>query len=213
MGKLQVRIAIVIAVMLAALAGTHAAQRAKAHQLRQPDWNRVPYHLGEWQGRDMHFDPVYGGDPADSSLLRAYESMTAPAVIVYAGFHRDLPTSLDYHTPELCYPAWGWAVESGSRCRVGMFRGNWVKANEITVVKDGERRVVVWWYHAGPNPFERRIRQVYRLMMMSMFTGRTDGTIVRVETQIAGESQQAAEARVLQFSRDLLPKLEAALPQ
>src|SRR5437763_7233932 len=152
MGKLQTRLSVAICMMACTLAGVQAAARIKTGHLRLPDWSLLPYQLGEWQGRDTHFDPLFGTDPADSSLLRIYTSASATVVIVYAGFHKDLPSSLDYHSPQLCYPAQGWKIERESTCLVGEFRRTWIKANEIQVTKDGGKRLVTWWYHAGPTP-------------------------------------------------------------
>lgn len=213
MAKLQVRVGILIGILLCTLAGGKAASNVKKRQLRQVHWDAIPYQLGPWAGREERFDPVFGGDPADSSLLRIYTGKDVATVIVYIGFHTDLPTTLDYHTPEVCYPAQGWKVVWGSRCSVGVFRGNWIQAKQIVVDKAEERRLVVWWYHAGSRPFEKRIRQVYRMMALALVTGRTDGAIVRVETPLGNRDEREALGPITEFSRVLLPALENALPQ
>lgn len=213
MAKLQIRAGIVIALMLSTLAGVRGASRSKHRQVRNVMWDRVPYRLGPWTGTEARFDPVFGVDPADSSLLRIYRTYDLLPIIVYVGFHGDLPTSLDYHTPVVCYPAQGWQIVSTGKSSLGAFRGNPVQASEIVVEKGGERRLVVWWYHAGSQSFEKRIRQVYMMVALAMFTGRTDGSIVRVEVPLAQGSEEAVREELQRFSRLLLPALEDALPQ
>lgn len=213
MAKLPVRIAILIGLMLCTFAAVRSASRFKRLQVRRVDWEQVPYRLGSWEARNVSFNPLYGADPAESTLLRVYQGQGVSPIIVYAGFHTDLPTTLDYHTPSICYPAQGWNVLSENQGEVGSFRGNPVRVQEILVEKQGEQRLVTWWYHAGSRPFEKRIRQVYKMIGMALLTGRTDGTIVRVETPLTPKGEQAARDTIREFSELFLPTLDRALPQ
>ena len=55
----------------------------------------VSYLTDGWTGADASFDPVYGTDPADSSLLRAYSRARGLPVIAYVGFFGDLPSIME----------------------------------------------------------------------------------------------------------------------
>jgi len=173
----------------------------------------VPYQLGPWRGADEKFDPIYGTDPADSSLLRVYRTADGPPVIAYVGFFGDLATIMEVHTPELCFPAQGWGTRSIADHSAGTFRGIHMPARMMVADKNGDRRLVMWWYNAGPRPFQTRIRYVYAMLMMSAFTGRTDGSMVRLETAIEGDGEAVAALRINEFRKILLPSLEKALPQ
>ena len=211
MGKLQTRFIILGFLMVGAWVAVQAAQRISRAEIRRPSWGAIPYQLGSWTGTDVSFDQLLAADPADATLLRVYRRGDGPPVIVYTGYHENVPKTLEDHEPEQCYPAQGWTIGSHASCRIGRFRGEWVSAKEIQVNKDGNRRLVVWWFHVGPKPFQNRIRQVYRLMFTSMFTGRMDGTIVRIETEITNEAEQSARERILDLSNSLLPSMELAL--
>jgi EpsI family protein len=135
-------------------------------------------------------------------------------VILYVGFFGDLATILDVHTPELCYPAEGWEIHrSGISSGAGDFRGQKIHASQILADKAGNRRLVVWWYNAGSRPIETRIRYIYAMLAMSTITGRTDGSIVRLETPVDAKDEMAAESRIDEFRKDFLPALDRALPQ
>jgi EpsI family protein len=134
-------------------------------------------------------------------------------VILYVGFFRDLAAILEVHTPELCYPAQGWEVLSLGQSVTGTFRGMRVPAMQIVVDKNGERRLVVWWYSTRSRPFESRIRYVYAMLAMSMFTGRTEGSMIRLETPLDGDGEAAARARTSEFQRRFLVELDKALPE
>lgn len=213
MGSQRIRLIAVIAVLMLTFGAARAATHYRLGQRRQPNWNMVPYEIGAWQGRDGRFDPVYGTDPADTSFLRIYHRHEEPPVIAYVGFFGDLSTIIEVHTPELCYPAQGWGVRSAGNTIVSNFRSIPVSAKRIIAEKNGDRRLVVWWYNAGSRPFQTRIRYVYAMLAMSAFTGRTDGSIVRLETPMVQESESAAIARIEDFQSALLTALDNALPR
>ncbi len=205
-------IQLVVYMLLLCALGVQWAQEYRTRNLKTLNWDRLPYYLSGWQGENMQFSALFGADPADSSTLREYESRGRD-IVVYVGFHADLPTTLDYHTPLLCYPAQGWKIVSESKREVGAFRGHRVTASDIVVEKNNERRVVEWWYHAGSRVYEKRLRQTLLMVGRAVVTGRTDGAIVRVETPIVDGSEENARATLHAFSPALLASLERALPQ
>jgi EpsI family protein len=209
---MQKNLLILIALFGATLFLVRTAEEMREAQKRQPDWDAIPYDFRGWHGRNTFFDPVYGTEPSDSSLLRVYEQDDRSPVIVYIGFYSDLATILEVHTPELCYPAQGWTISTVGRSAAGLFHGHEIPAKEIVAEKAGVKRLVTWWYNAGSEPFETRIRYVYATLAMSTFTGRTDGSLVRIESPIDSAGEGAARERIEEFRRSLLPQLEKALP-
>ncbi len=201
-----------IVVLAITFGGVRAASRSHNSLERLPDWGAVPYEFDGWSGKDASFDPIYGADPSDTNLLRVYDRPDGTPIIVYVGFYKDLATVLDVHTPELCYPAQGWAIQSVGHSRSGQFRGQPISAKEILADKNGTRRLVTWWYNAGSRPIETRIRYVYGMLLMSTITGRRDGSLVRIETPISVGSEATANVEIEKFQQDFLPTLEKALP-
>ena len=212
MGNHRISLSILIGLFAVAAGGVCAATHYRMTQKRQPEWKFIPDQFDGWTGVNSSFDPLYGADPADSSMLRVYRQGDNPPVIVYVGFFADLTAILEVHTPELCYPAQGWSILSSRKSVNGTYRGKSVAAEEIVVDKAGDRRLVAWWYCTGSRPFESRIRYIYAMLALSTFTGRTDGSMVRLETPIQ-TSPEAAEIRIRQFRRSFLPMLSNALPQ
>jgi len=209
----RIRLIVLIVALLLTFGGVRAAARYRVGQQRSPTWEQIPYGIGPWQGADGRFDPIYGTDPANSSLLRVYHRADGLPVIAYVGFFGDLATVMEVHTPELCYPAQGWGVRSLGDNTAGSFRGTHIPARMIIAEKNGDRRLVMWWYNAGSRPFQTRIRYVYAMLMMSAFTGRTDGSMVRLETPLALDSEATAVARIEDFRANFLPALNGALPR
>jgi len=209
----RIHLTVLTAIFAVTFVGVRAVTRYRLEQRRLPNWSAVPYQIDTWSGVDGRFDSLYGPDPADVSLLRIYRQALNPPVITYVGFFRELATILDVHTPELCYPSQGWVILSSGRSAAGTFRGVSIPARQIVADKNGDRRLVVWWYQAGSRPFETRIRYVYALLAMSTFTGRTDGSMVRLETPLHPDGEAAAVARIEEFQKSFLPQLDKALPR
>ena len=209
----RVRLIVLLVIFVVTFGGVRAAARYRLTQQRSPDWRFVPYEIGKWRGIDGRFDPVYGTDPADSSMLRIYQRGGGPPVTAYVGFFENLATVMEVHTPELCYPAQGWGIRAVGNNSEGSFRGLHIPARLIVADKNGDRRMVMWWYNAGSRPFETRIRYVYAMLVMSAFTGRTDGSMVRLETPLGQDSEAAATKRIEDFQIEFLPALEESLPR
>lgn len=201
-----------IVLLAVTMVGVRTASKSRSSFQLLPDWNSVPYDFAGWHGKDATFDPVYGSDPSDTNLLRVYVRQDEPAVIVYVGYYKDLATILEVHTPELCYPAQGWTIRSARNSSSGQFRGQPISAKQILADKNGSKRLVTWWYNAGSKPFETRIRYVYGMLMMSTITGRSDGSLVRIESLIGPDGEAGATERIETFRKSFLPVLEKALP-
>jgi EpsI family protein len=212
MGNERIRLMVLVALFASTFAAVQVTARHHRQQRRQPNWDVVPYEMDGWSGFESRFDPIYGGDPSDTRLLRVYRRGDQPPVILYVGFFGELAKILDIHTPELCYPAEGWEILRSGKSSAGSFRSEQIQAKEILVDKGGNRRLVVWWYNAGPRPIQTRIRNVYAMLAMSMITGRTDGSMVRVETPLGSGGEAEAEKRVGEFQKSILPQLDRALP-
>jgi len=209
---MQKRLVILMGLFGLTLVGVQAATRTREAQLKHPYWSAVPFLFDGWKGFETSFDPVYGTDPAESSLLRVYSKENQIPIVVYVGYYSDLAKILEVHTPELCYQAQGWTILSDHRISGGLYRGQEIHAKEIVVEKQGSRRLVTWWYNAGSRPIQNRIRYIYAMLAMSTISGRTDGSLVRIETPVNSSNIESANARVEEFREKFLPLLEKALP-
>jgi len=209
-GKERPYTASLIGLLALTIVGAGAADRHR-QIAKVPDWTSVPLELAGWKGTLESFEPGYG-DPAESSLLRVYRNERSEPVIVYVGFYNDLSSYLEVHSPEVCYPAQGWTVLSTMRSAEYISARRQFRPQEAVVEKNGQRRLVVWWYNAGSRPFENRIRYVYALLALSSLAGRTDGSMVRIETPLEDKNEERARQRLKDFERIFLPSLDKALP-
>jgi EpsI family protein len=214
MAQARTRIIILIVLFGCASWAARATSHYRAATIRHPpDWDVLPYQLGEWSGRDAKFDPMYGKDPSDTMMLRTYEGTNHKHVFVYIGFYADLPAFMEIHNPEICYPAQGWSIVSNGESDLALYRGKIHRAQQMLISKEDNSRLVMWWYNVGSHPFEDRLRYVYLSLAFSSLQGRTDGSLVRLEAPLEGEEQEAARVRLERFRSDFLPSLDLALPR
>jgi EpsI family protein len=218
MGNESLRLSVLIVAFVVTAASAGVASGYRARQKKVPDWNKVPYELGGWVAVDTKFDSAYGTDPADTSLLRIYMQQEhsrqgVKPIVTYVGFYNDLATYMDVHSPDVCYPAQGWKVSASKKSQFMMHsQGHEFQPHEGLVEKQGDRRLVIWWYYAGARPLENRIRYVYALLAMSSLTGRRDGSMVRLETPVYGDDDVEARRSIQEFQQEFLPRLDKALP-
>lgn len=212
MDKRSIRILIVLGLFAVCTASVRLAERYRSSHARSPNWEAISSNFDGWEGADAQFDPVYGVDPAQGYLLRLFRKDHRPPVIAYVGFYGNVATILEAHTPDRCYPGQGWTVLSTRAAYGGYFRGKVISGQEMIVAKDGEQRLVMWWYNAGSRPFKTRIRYVYAMLMLSTITGRTDGSLVRIETPFGSDGAKGASERLDDFRRSFLQELDRALP-
>jgi EpsI family protein len=185
MGNQPLRLTILIVLFALTIICARAAAQHRISQRFAPDWSAVPRELDGWTGKDGTFDSAYGLDPADTGLLRVYQTAGGQPVIAYVGFYHNLATYMEFHTPEICYPAQGWTLlSSGRSAHVIENRGGQFRPEEAIVEKGGQRRLVVWWYYSGSRAFENRMRYAYAVLILSSLGGRRDGSMVRLETPL-----------------------------
>jgi EpsI family protein len=214
MAEKRIRAVILIVLLAAASLGARAGRTYRLNLVQKPpDWKELPYHFGDWSGREARFDKIYGEDPADDALLRSYQGKDGKHIIVYVGYYKDLAAVMELHNPELCYPSQGWSIGPIGESEEDSYRGTTLRARTMIVNMNGHGRAVMWWYNAGSRPFEDRLRYVYVSLAMAALRGRTDGSLVRLEAPLEDEDGAAAISRLAKFRSDFLPLLERAQPQ
>jgi EpsI family protein len=168
----------------------------------------VPLELSHWKGHEIPVDgAVERMLDADFNLQRAYGHALGDVVWLYVGYYGTERGGRPEHTPWVCYPSNGWTIVRQSVVR-SAHPGNW-RANELLIDKDGERRLVHFWYQSHRRTgmlggFEQAVDRVLGRLM----EGRADGSLVRLSTPLAEPGEEtAARARLLAFGGEMLPFL------
>ncbi len=121
---------------------------ASAYDLSWDHLAALPLIIGEWQGSDVPVGPEIVGwfDTPDVSVRRLYVDAQGRQVwLSFFGSRGRKSYALFEHTPATSYPAAGWTLLDNSVEAVAVRRGQ-VNVQKAVLEKDGERRVVLYWY-------------------------------------------------------------------
>jgi len=142
-------------VAIALIAGTGALATAARTPGRVPAaaLDRLPYRLGEWQGRDA---AALDGETlqvlgADAYLNRSYAGGVAAPVGLYIAYYAEPKPGVSVHSPLHCLPGTGWEaidVETIALAQAGDIPG---QVRRMVVRRNTSRAVVrrtivdPWW--------------------------------------------------------------------
>jgi exosortase D (VPLPA-CTERM-specific) len=166
---------------------------------------RLPAGTERALGADDHFWASFArmgaaAEEAEADLLIAwYADQTAGGI----------------HSPEICLPGGGWEVERIAATDLAPALGA-AEAFPVTravIQKGATRQLVYFWFEQPGARTASDYAAKIGILRNALVLGRTDGALVRLVTPIgAGESEAAADARLQDLLRGLLPVLPRFVP-
>lgn len=209
------RFLLVAALLVATAIFLHGRSRGEILATREPLKN-FPHQLGEWKGTDIPIardvlDVLGSGD----FLLRAYDdSHKNSQVDLFLAYFPSQRTGDTIHSPKNCLPGAGWSPVESRRISIALSGHAPFPANRYVIAKGSERQLVLYWYWAHDRAVASEYAAKFYLVTDSIRMNRSDGSLVRVTTPIgAGETGDAAQARLLAFAAKLIPLINAYVPR
>jgi len=196
-------------VLLGATWGLVVACRAAAERTGEPvriDLGQVPMRLEGWGGKDL--GPLDRTSQEmlhpDGYLARLYSRKDGYPVDIVVVAGREKET---FHSPGFCLLGGGWSIiEKGRRMvEVGSGRRR-LEVNQFVLQRQGQRRVVLYWYASHGEGTRSWVALQYRLLRNRLLKRPLGGALIRVSAPVAGTEEEAAEAAE-QLVRDLYPSL------
>jgi EpsI family protein len=171
----------------------------------------LPMRIDVYDGEDIPLEStVESVLRADFNLQRSYYG-AGSIVWFYIGYYGTTRGGRPEHTPRGCYTGAGWGIESSRTLRVAP--NGELRTNEYLVERDGERRLVHFWY--------RSVRRTGMLggwdLNVDRFVGRlsddrADGALIRISTPLNGDDEISARGRLLGFASALDPLIAERWP-
>jgi len=194
--------AILCAVLVATGALAWKLQLKPALEIDASALATLPTRIDVYEGRDIPLEStVESVLRADFNLQRVYYG-AGSLVWLYVGYYGTERGGRPEHTPRGCYTGAGWGIESARTLRVDPEGA--LRVNEYLVERDGERRLVHFWYRS-----RRRTgmlggwdQNVDRLIGR-LTDGRADGALIRISTPLSGDDEVGARGRLLGFASAL----------
>jgi EpsI family protein len=175
-------------------------------------FDALPDVLNGWQAFDIEMDQsVSEMLGADHNVQRAYLHPQGYHVFVYIGYYGTRRGGTPEHTPDVCYPSQGWSIVESERRRVGGRDG--FELREFVVEKDGEQRLVHFWYRTGVTTGITSILGLRLNHFWGRLTrNRGDGALIRLSTSISEGELAAARGRLLGMDVRLESAIEELWP-
>jgi len=200
-------------VLLATGAGAWSLALRPPLELDPSPLAALPFRIDSWQGQEVPLETaVESVLRADFNLQRAYAHPLGERVWLYIGYYGTERGGRPEHTPAACYRAQGWGIESRRRLAVAGVSG--LRVNEYVVARGGERQLVHFWYRS----FRRTgllggFDQMADRLAGRLATGRADGALVRLSTELGGGGDAVdGRTRLLLFAARLDPLLAEHWP-
>ena len=147
-------------------------------------------------------------------LLVDYKNAENKSVNYYIAYYASQRKGVSPHSPQVCMPGGGWAINSLERTSIHLNNGNQMQVNKVIIEKAGQRQIVFYW-------FEQRGRQIaseywmkWYLFRDALMLNRTDGALIRLVTAIGPEeTEDTAQKRLVGLLQDSEPLLHQFVPE
>lgn len=160
----------------------------------------LPMQIDGWKGRAIPVEEtVENMLEADFNLQRSYWSPDRDEIVwLYIGYYGTTRGGRPEHTPAECYPSAGWRIVSETDITLDPERS--LRANEYVVAREGERRLVHFWYRSYRSTgMLGTLAQSLDRLRGRLSDGRADGALVRVSTPARPGEEAAARERLRAF--------------
>lgn len=178
-------------------------------------FKEFPVQVGEWSGsrgemEQQFIDMLHFSDYA----MADYKNSQGKSVNFYAAYYESQRKGESTHSPETCLPGSGWLFREAGATNVALGPGRSMRINRAFMEKSGEKELTYYW-------FDMRGRTLTNLYQVKLYTfwdaltkHRTDGALVRLITPVYDkETVQEAEARLQEFTREIVPVLREYIPE
>ncbi|WP_265501152.1 VPLPA-CTERM-specific exosortase XrtD [Paracoccus beibuensis] len=204
---------------LGALAAWQVAAPDRDVIVQRTSFAIFPRELGAWQQRGpeerltVDVEKRLGADDYRQATFTRNDE--TPAVGFFSAFYND-QTQGGIHSPEICLPSSGWEMAKLDRIDVARQLGveGDFPLNRAIIQKGETRMMVYYWFQQGERQVAWDLAAKFNLLLDGIRRGQTDGGIVRLTTLMSkGESEEAAEARLLDMTREVVAVLPRFIPE
>jgi EpsI family protein len=172
----------------------------------------LPKQLGPYQDAAISWRDRYQDPQAESSLSRIYQAPNQVPIELFVGYRGAQYAEQRLVSPKLIFPE-GWEYVAMDEIRVDNGGGESVDAVWLLTRKSGAKRLVLYWYQVDDMTFSSDIRHRMELARRLLVEGRTDGSVIRLASDVSDyESTDQTLDRMKRFANLLQPELRKLLP-
>ena len=179
-------------------------------------FSAFPMTLGEWQGKPEVLEKdVLNTLRLTDYVAADYTRGTGAPVSFYTAYYESQRKGSAPHSPAVCMPGGGWQItEMEQRSFPGTGQGGSAFAYNRAIIRHGEAaELVYYWYQERGKRIASEYWAKWHLFRDALSMNRSDGALVRLVTPIvAGEADDAADQRLMEFVTAVMPVLPDYVP-
>ena len=166
-----------------------------------------PKVVGGWKAQDIPLDEhVYELLETKNLIMRNYINKQGEAVNCYIIYSQD--NRKVAHPPEICLQGEGATVVEKTAIQIT----DSIKATKLILEKSLSRELVIYWYKAGNLNTNDYIKQQLKVAINRMLRKSSSGALIRLATEIKGESQDKALSLLQTFAKQIEPLIQKYAP-
>lgn len=211
----QVRFVVVAVLLLATGVFLQARRRAEKVPSCLP-LASFPLHVGSWAGQELAISASIRQVLGSGDFLSRFyfHSRNQPYIDFFIAYFPSQRAGDTIHSPKNCLPGSGWTPVDSAHIELTAPGRAPVTVNRYVIAKGLDRDLVLYWYQAHGRTVASEYWAKFYLVADAMRMNRTDGSLVRVITPIAGdESLQSAQDRAIDFAQQIIPQLDSYIPR
>ena len=142
-----------------------------------------------------------------------YQNDRGRAVNFYVAYYESQRKGESIHSPATCLPSSGWNFEQAGEIAVQIPGGRRLRVRRALMSKGDMRQVVYYWFPQRGRDLTNAYQLKFYAFWDALTKHRTDGALVRLITPVyADETVAAADRRLQEFLRQVVPVLDTYLP-
>jgi EpsI family protein len=212
----HVRFAIAAVLLTATTLLLYVRNRGEANPPRLP-LASFPSQFPGWQGSEIPMtQAVLDILGPGEFVLRDYQSNKdgIPDVNLFIAYFPSQRAGDTIHSPKHCLPGNGWEPVESSRIMVSLPGHAPFAANRYIIAKGDERELVLYWFWAHDRAVASEYWAKFYLVEDSIRLHRSDGSLFRIVTSLQpGETEDAAQQRLLSFAGNVVPLINQYVPR
>lgn len=204
--------ALLALVLVVAGVGSWTLRLREPLEVHAESLDAIPMELAGWSGRDIPLEEtVERMLRADRNVQRVYLDAAGGIVWLYVGYYGTARGGRSEHSPFVCYPAAGFAIDDDATRTIDVPHGG--RVTEIRVDRDGDRRLVHFWYRSSRSPhLASELAHAWDRFVGRIVDGRADGAFVRISAPLDDLDEDSVRARLFRFGVALDAELAAHWP-
>jgi exosortase D (VPLPA-CTERM-specific) len=184
---------------------------------QRKDFLSFPSQIASWHGQNEYLGQAYLDELklTDYVMMNYVKTETNDKINFYSAYYQSQRKGAGVHSPRTCISGSGWRITLFEELNLPNFKidGEPLKVDRAIIESGESKQLVYFWFQQRGRILTDEIKMKWYIFLDSMMENRTDGSLIRLITEInKSEDISVADQRIQTFMKDLLPLLDDYIP-